>query len=595
MQASSASRSADRHLHTPLLIVGGGTGGVAAALAAARDGQACVVTEPTAWVGGQLTSQAVPPDENQWIEGDAGFASATASYLDFRRRVRRLTKDRYYLTAEAEADPRLNPGRGWVSHLCCEPALAHEVLRGLLQPHLDAGLVTLLLHHEPVSAETTDRRVGSVTLRDLRDGSRLTVTADHVIDATECGDLLPLTGTAYAVGAEHRDVHGELHGRTDRDNFPDPALDHDPTDQQAISWCFALEHHPGEDHTIPKPAGYERWAAYRPDLDDPWPGPLFSWTVCGEHNRPRFLPMIPWPDEPPAGEGELWRYRRIVDRSLHRDTPQHPAPPDVSLVNWVQMDYFRRPTLDVSPSQQRAAFDEARQQSLCFLYWLQTAAPRHAAPSQAVSSVDPSEIQTADATTGDSAADGPRRGYPGLKLHGRALGTQDGFAMAPYIREARRLVARTIVTEAHVGTQQRREAGVDAVAHPHFAGIPAHRFPDSVGIGHYRLDLHPTAAGRNSIYVDAAPFQIPLGSLIPVETENLLAGGKNLGVTHITNGCYRLHPVEWNIGEAAGALAAWCLRHETTPAQVHTDRDGELSRFQDHLRQRGVTLEWPFG
>nr|WP_246320979.1 FAD-dependent oxidoreductase [Paenibacillus germinis] len=28
---------------------------------------------------------------------------------------------------------------------------------------------------------------------------------------------------------------------------------------------------------------------------------------------------------------------------------------------------------------------------------------------------------------------------------------------------------------------------------------------------------------------------------------------------HITNGCYRLHPVEWIIGEAAGYLAADCL------------------------------------
>ena len=40
---------------------------------------------------------------------------------------------------------------------------------------------------------------------------------------------------------------------------------------------------------------------------------------------------------------------------------------------------------------------------------------------------------------------------------------------------------------------------------------------------------------------------------LPVRIGNLIAGGKNLGTTHITNGCYRLHPVEWNIGEAAGA------------------------------------------
>ena len=50
--------------------------------------------------------------------------------------------------------------------------------------------------------------------------------------------------------------------------------------------------------------------------------------------------------------------------------------------------------------------------------------------------------------------------------------------------------------------------------------------------------------------------------MIPVRVENLLPGGKNLGVTHITNGAFRLHPVEWNVGEAAGILAAFCLERK---------------------------------
>jgi len=48
---------------------------------------------------------------------------------------------------------------------------------------------------------------------------------------------------------------------------------------------------------------------------------------------------------------------------------------------------------------------------------------------------------------------------------------------------------------------------------------------------------------------------------------NLLPACKNLGVTHITNGCYRLHPVEWNIGEAVGALAAFCVRKNACRAR----------------------------
>lgn len=54
--------------------------------------------------------------------------------------------------------------------------------------------------------------------------------------------------------------------------------------------------------------------------------------------------------------------------------------------------------------------------------------------------------------------------------------------------------------------------------------------------------------------------------------ENLLPGAKNLGTTHITNGCHRLHPVEWNVGEAAGALAAFCAQRRCGTARGASGR-----------------------
>ena len=41
-----------------LVIIGGGLGGCAAALAAARNGLNVIVTEETDWIGGQITQQA---------------------------------------------------------------------------------------------------------------------------------------------------------------------------------------------------------------------------------------------------------------------------------------------------------------------------------------------------------------------------------------------------------------------------------------------------------------------------------------------------------------------------------------------------------
>ena len=67
-------------------------------------------------------------------------------------------------------------------------------------------------------------------------------------------------------------------------------------------------------------------------------------------------------------------------------------------------------------------------------------------------------------------------------------------------------------------------------------------------------------------------------NVLPRRVENLLPACKNLGVTHLTNGCYRLHPVEWNIGESAGMLAAEALGLGTTmisaAAPVPTLRTG---------------------
>ena len=75
------------------------------------------------------------------------------------------------------------------------------------------------------------------------------------------------------------------------------------------------------------------------------------------------------------------------------------------------------------------------------------------------------------------------------------------------------------------------------------------------------------------------------------ELNNLLAGGKCLGVTHMTNGCYRLHPVEWNVGEAAGALAAFCLEQQVSPRGVRSTP--ACADFQRILVSMGVQLHWP--
>ena len=522
-----------------ILIIGGGTGGVAAALAALRAGRRVLLTEETDWVGGQLTAQAVPPDENPWIETFGG----NRSYRAFREAARDHYRRHFPLTPAARANPLLNPGDGFVSRLCHEPRVALAVLESLLAPFLSGGLLTLRTRHVPIAAENHGDFVTGVTLRSLDTGRERTHHAPFVLDATETGELLRLAGVEYVIGAESRADTGEPHA------VDGPAQ---PGNQQGVTHCFALSHHPGETHTIEKPEQYEFWRGYQAPF---WPGPHLEWTdlhpttleartfsLFGPSDDPeRFMTR----DQFVWGEQGLWHYRRLRHRANFADRG-----PDISLINWPQNDYWLAPVVDVAPDEERQAREAARQLSLSLLYWLQTEAPHPG---------------------------GDARGYPGLRLRPDVTGTEDGLAKSLYIRESRRIRAETTVCEQHVSSALRDRA---------------EHFPDSVGIGCYRIDLHPSTGGDNYVDIGCCPFQIPLGALLPVRVENLLPACKNLGVTHITNGAYRLHPVEWAVGEAAGALAAFCLDTGTRPRAVRAD-PARLADFQACLRAQGVPLEWP--
>lgn len=515
-----------------ILIIGGGLGGCAAALAAAQAGHHVVMTEECDWIGGQLTAQAVPPDEHGWIE----HFGCTARYRSFRSRVRKYYLRNYPLTEAARRQIHLNPGNGWVSPLCHEPRVALAVLEEMLAPFVSSGTLTILREHKPLAVDVNGERIRAVTLLDLRTGKEVTISAKYFLDATELGDLLPLSGTEYVTGFESQAMTGE----------PSAPDEYQPNNVQAFSVCFAMSHHEGEDHTIAKPAHYEFWRDFVPALAPAWPGKLLSWTIT----HPRFMTPLTYHFDPHQESGKaftgLWSYRRILDRSLF--TAGFDS--DICLVNWPQTDYLLSDICNCSDEERAAHFTAAREQSLSLLYWLQTEAPRP-----------------------DGGA-----GWPGLRLRGHVTDSRDGLAKMPYIREARRIQAEFTIVEQHVAAALRPG---QKLAEPYF---------DSVGIGYYRIDLHPSTGGNNYIDVSSLPFQLPLGALLPIRMENLLPAGKNIGTTHITNGCYRLHPVEWNIGEAAGSLAAFCVAKNLLPQGV---RQSHLADFQQFLIRQGVELAWP--
>lgn len=518
---------------TEILIVGGGLGGIAAALSACRLGRKVIVTEPTDWIGGQLTAQAVPPDEHPWIEA----TGSTKTYRRLREQIREYYRRNYPLMPKARFDYHLNPGLGDVSPLCHEPRVALSVLIELLAPYRSNRQLQILKRHKPVAVEQEHDRFQSVRFRDVEKGDERVFHAPFFLDASEFGDLLELGQVEHVIGAESQDETGEPHA------LSGPA---DPLDQQAVTWCFAMDHIPGEDNTIQKPRDYDFWRNYKADF---WPGPQLGWTFIDPQTLEVRRQSI---FEGPTDENvrDLWHFRRILYRGHF--APEHFAS-DITLVNWPQIDYWLGPLLGVSEEERKKHLEEARQLSLSFFYWMQTEAPRR---------------------------DGGR-GYRGLRLRNDVLGTIDGLAKHVYVRESRRIRAEFTVLEQHIGVEARGSLE------------GAEIFPDSVGTGSYRIDLHPSTRLRTYVDLSSWPFQIPLGALIPIRVENLLPACKNIGTTRITNGCYRMHPVEWSIGEAAGALASYCLARHLTPRQVR-NKTALLEDFQRLLRDvLGVDIAWP--
>src|SRR3954467_10580289 len=177
---------------TTVLVVGGGLGGGAAAPGAAGGGPAAALApaergagvglgEETAWLGGQLTSQAVPLDEHPWIER----FGCTARYRRLRDGIRAHYRAHSPLTEAARARRFLSPGSSRVSGLSHEPRAALAGIEALLAPYPSSRRARGRLGPRASSALVDGHHVRAVTVRHHATGRERVVWADWVLDATE--------------------------------------------------------------------------------------------------------------------------------------------------------------------------------------------------------------------------------------------------------------------------------------------------------------------------------------------------------------------------------------------------------------------------
>lgn len=493
-----------------IIIVGGSLGGCAAALAAGAGRFSVCLLEASGWLGGQYSAQGVTkPDESRYTS----TVGSTAAYRAFQHNVRAYYRGNFRLSPQGANQPLFNPG-GPYPGFATQPRVAHQILLQELQalPNVHVRLNTRV-----IGATVQGDKVTSLNTVDQH-GWPATYLAQYFLDATDLGELLPLAGVEFNLGAE---------SKTDT-NEPDAPADPHPEWIQPITVVVPLERRPsGEDHTIAQPANYAQLKAQQ------------QYTIVDGYIDKMFQTPV-----------DFWSYRRYID-AANFDDPALPC--DLSMVN-VGSNDCQAATIPTGDTAKDAAIvEQARAATLGFVYWLQTELPRD---------------------------DGSGNGYRNLRVRADEFGTPDGTAPQPYIRESRRIKAKYTIV------QQDLDSNYNASAR-------AKNYVDSCGIGFYGgLDIHGLACvNMPQQFISIKPFEIPLRALIPIRVQNVLAACKNIGVTHITNGAYRLHPVEWNIGESAGALAFFALDQNVSPADVPGNAQ-LLRAFQQRILARGVPIFW---
>lgn len=595
----SAQSAAEKPVECEVLIVGGGLGGVAAAFDALRLEKQVCMTEITDWIGGQVSPQGVSALDEEALQRELGLFPL--GYRRFRVDVQARYRGK-------------NPGKCWVSELCFSPQTGVQVLEEMLAPYKQSGKLVLLKNTVVKDLEvrnglirsalalthlskSSEHGVNSLPLSHFiddwysvktsalfnkqivrlepparRQGSKIPWM---VIDATDTGELLPLAGVPYRLGTDLKTPQ-EPSAR---------AVGVDPYCTQAFTYSFAIEKADKLQSPV-KPADY----------DSPFNSRFYSF---GERK-------FTFP--------EIFTYRRIksnVDAKGLEDL----SVGDQSIQNWTWGNDWRLSTATtnlVLTQEQLQAEGQVSAQTPQIFGWstarkgdwrggLRTSALA-AAEAHAygyyywlVAGTQDSLLQKEDPLYRKPTF----LDYALLKGVESPLGTEHGLSRYPYIREGRRLVGRPFSGYPNGFTIYEMDLsspGTDA-------GRPR-LFFDSVGIGQYRVDDHSCIINEafealpyesEKILSPRDPFSVPLRSLIPQKIDNLLAGSKNIATSHITNGAYRVHPVEWAIGAAAGNTATFALQRDIIPADlvIGSQPNKLLKALQAQIVTQGNPIRFP--
>jgi len=500
-----------------VIIAGGSTAALAAALSSASEGVATCLLEPTDWVGGQLTTSGVSAIDFAWhkvVDHKTGFVlDVGAIDRDPENQTPNFWKVLQALTTE---------GRCWVSIICYPPLELIPLLQQMIQelsPHLQVFYNTVVKQvtmNEDSSIESiiavqrtpvSGVECGGYDIRtsqDIKDwyspldsyryskqilqfSSANDGTQAIFMDATEWGELLVLSGAPYLQGIDER-FDGDTSGIGDTQCG------------QGITVDFIEIINPENTTEPPNP--------YHVDHPDYYSLSGFSWD-------------------------QVWTYRRVFSTDWGVETN------DQCLQNWDKGNDYPFATIFLNKNESLASIlagnwtgginietlDGAERLAYGYHYWFKK------------------QNETLEGK---------------LTMDKTALGTCHGLTKLPYMRESRRSIG--------VDNFLMKIVDISGNATQMVGNI----FEDRIAIGAYDVDIHAmdncTYPAYMYEYYPILPFYIPMRALTNKNIGNLLVAGKTIAQSFLVNAATRLHPVEWSSGTGAGVVAAFMVNNgiETT-------------------------------
>jgi hypothetical protein len=486
-----------------VVIAGAGTGGCGAAIQAARMGRSVLLLEETDWIGGQMNAAAVTSmDEGGTLCRERGLYRELCGLIAAHYRPLGITCETAY----------------WFRHVCVEPRVGRRLLHVMLADARGTGTLDLAVRARVVKVSKSGDTVTGVEIACMDDAGQVirTVRSHILVDATECGDVIPLTGARYRVG-----------------NCLSDAID--PARRvQDNTWCAVVRRYP---------------SGVPPELLITHPPPGYTDAV-----HKGFLKSLVLGEGIQSVTNRPWNFETFIGYRGMPDSSRSGDAPPITRTHLNFNNDYPNVVGDLEDSAQRQKTLRAmRLKTLHLLYYIQnTLGKKEWAVADDEGYDTPYNCAEIDAWLAER---------PDLALYRPIL---IRLPVMAYTRESRRIVGLHTLTAREI---------------ERYPGKPV-RFPTCVALGDYGVDLHGSmrpqdmepGLDRPEDIPDhrfgsrgTGPFAIPFECFIPETIDGFLPAEKNLSQSRLANGATRLQPHTLLMGQAVGAIAALAIQNNVQP------------------------------